>query len=400
LIDIKRKFTNLKANHKLALIITVLIVVWILSGSIISGNPDQSGEIPRSNAQNVIVKVENLQSQSRAREVILYGTAEAKRRVGIIAETDGQVVEVVAKEGQLIKKGDVIIRVDQRERGERLQEAKARVNQRFKQLEAAKKLLDSGHISEISLAGRQADYDEAKADLASSRLTLDRSAVRAPFDGLLDEIKVKEGDYIGVPGFDVIAGGGSGGGATSSNAVAMMIDINPMIVVGYLSEKEREFVKSGMPAEVRAISGKNIEGVVRFISSVADSATRTYRLEVEVDNPDNVLTSDGESAEIIIPTEQVAAFKLSPAWLALDDAGNIGVKLLDDKRKVTFTRVRIFADEPDGIWVTDLSEEINIITQGQALVSDGEILEAGRIQLAGEKNSGEKKSSGGNGGNN
>jgi multidrug efflux system membrane fusion protein len=99
-------------------------------------------------------------------------------------------------------------------------------------------------------------------------------------------------------------------------------------------------------------------------------ATRTFRVEIELPNPDAKLR-DGVTADIHIPVRQIKAMRISPAILILDDQGKVGVRAVVDGR-VKFFPVQIQTDNPDGMWVTGLPDRVNVITVGQEFVNNGE----------------------------
>jgi multidrug efflux system membrane fusion protein len=69
------------------------------------------------------------------------------------------------------------------------------------------------------------------------------------------------------------------------------------------------------------------------------------------------------------------AQKVSPALFALDDAGNVGVRIVNDDRRVEYHPVQIVRDDVDGVWVTGLPEVTTLITVGQELVIPGQEVE-------------------------
>src|SRR5690606_1004951 len=146
------------------------------------------------------------------------------------------------------------------------------------------------------------------------------------------------------------------------------------IAVGEVSERDVREIGVGSPGRVQLVDGTILEGVVRYVSPVADPNTRTFRIELAVPNPDNALPA-GMTAEIRLPAGETEAHFLSPALLTLDDAGNIGVKTVDEHGVVRFHDVEIFRSASDGVWVTGLPEEAVVITVGQGFVAVGERVE-------------------------
>src|SRR5262249_33004901 len=98
-----------------------------------------------------------------------------------------------------------------------------------------------------------------------------------------------------------------------------------------------------------------------------DVSTRTYPVEIQVPNPAYALRS-GVTTQISIPIETVLAHRISPALLALDDEGRVGVRTLDHENRVVFNLVKIINDEGGSVWITGLPEVATLITVGQELV--------------------------------
>jgi len=118
------------------------------------------------------------------------------------------------------------------------------------------------------------------------------------------------------------------------------------------------------------VTGETVEGRVRFVASRADDTTRTFRVEVQLPNPDGKLRV-GVSADIHIPVRQLMAEKISPGILVLDDNGVVGVRAVEHG-VVRFLPVDIVSDGPDGMWVSGLPDHVAVIIVGQSFVSDGE----------------------------
>jgi multidrug efflux system membrane fusion protein len=144
--------------------------------------------------------------------------------------------------------------------------------------------------------------------------------------------------------------------------------------VGAVSEQQVGQIAVGDPATASLVTGETVTGKVRFVASRADTATRTFRVEIELPNPDNRLR-DGVSADIHIPVKRVKAVHISPGILVLDDSGVVGVRVVD-KGIVRFVHVTPISEGPDGMWVAGLPDETQVITVGQQYVTDGEKVKA------------------------
>lgn len=147
-----------------------------------------------------------------------------------------------------------------------------------------------------------------------------------------------------------------------------------MLLVGQVSERDVSRLAIGGTAVGVLASGETATGTISFIGHQADPATRTYRVEATVANADHRLLS-GATAEIAIVVGEVDAHRISSAVLALDDAGQMGVRTVDADSRVRFHPVEIVADADRGVWVTGLPSTVTLITVGHELVVDGERVE-------------------------
>jgi multidrug efflux system membrane fusion protein len=112
---------------------------------------------------------------------------------------------------------------------------------------------------------------------------------------------------------------------------------------------------------------------VTFLSRSADPTTRTFRVELTVPNPDLSLR-DGQTAEILIEAQGVMAHLLAASTLTLDDDGTLGVRAIDEGSAAKFYPVTVLRDTMEGIYVTGLPDQVDVITVGQEFVTDGVIV--------------------------
>ena len=84
----------------------------------------------------------------------------------------------------------------------------------------------------------------------------------------------------------------------------------------------------------------------------------------------------GGTAELRIPAERVLAHRVSPSLLTLDDAGNVGIKIIDDSGRVQFVVADIALSSEEGVWIAGLPSTATIITVGQGFVAAGSLVDA------------------------
>lgn len=341
---------------------------WVASGplGVDSGGQDtmpviaaiaqNSGPEKPGRSGAIAVRARVLEAEHRISDVIVRGRTEALRKVDLKAEIQGRVVKLPKEKGNIVATGDVVCQLALDDLPARRDEALALVRQYELEHKAGKALSSKGYRSETLLAAAAARLVGSKAALARIDTEIRHTAIRAPFDGVLDARPVEIGDYL-----------------KKGEVCGTVIDQDPFLVVGQVSEQDVSLVTLDTVGTAKLITGRTVFGKVRFISSTADPRTRTFRLELEVANTNHELR-DGVTAEIRLPVKRITAHHLSPALLTLDDAGRVGVRVVNQAGEAEFAPVTMEGDDGDGVWVTGLPQTVTVITVGQDFVTDGQTL--------------------------
>jgi multidrug efflux system membrane fusion protein len=356
------QFENLKRYKSwiISAAITSAIALWLLSGQI-GGNNANGDDVPVADQQSEVranVRVRQQTAEEVTRTITVNGRTAPARIVDINAETDGRIVSTGRERGDRLNRGDVIVQLDERDRSARLAQAAATVKQRELEFAAREKLLGDSYVSEAQLQEAAALLEAAKAELTRSELDIDYMLVRAPFDGALQERHVEIGDFV-----------------KRGDPIATFVDDRTLIVSASISEYDAHYIAKGKEGSAELATGEIVTGVVRYMAPVADEATRTFNVELAIDNAAGAYRA-GMTAKLMIPAETVFAQRVSPSLLTLDDAGNLGVKTLNDAGVVEFYRADIVMSSSDGIWIAGLPHLTTLITVGQGFVNEGALVEA------------------------
>ncbi|MDJ0748822.1 MAG: efflux RND transporter periplasmic adaptor subunit [Woeseiaceae bacterium] len=339
--------------------IALAVALWLVSGQFGSDVAEtETVEAPAVVANKNAVRVRTQSAEEVMRTIIVNGKTAPARIVDLAAETDGRIEYIGAERGASLDRGQLIVRLDERDRSARLAQAKATVTQREVEFDARERLKSESYVSEAQLREAVALLEAARAELTRAELDLDYMQIRAPFDGALQARMVEVGDFV-----------------SRGDPIATYVDNRTIIVSANLSEFDARYVSVGDAAEARLATGETVRGHIRFVAPVADEATRTFTVELEVDNADGALRAGG-TAELRIPAEAVLAHRVSPSLLTLDDAGNVGVKIVNGGGEVEFVVADIALSGTDGVWLAGLPETATIITVGQGYVSSGAIVDA------------------------
>ena len=352
-----KSFLKRRRSLIVALTIAVGVSAWVWSGDHAgssSSPPPAHEESALQRQRDLEVRVAELRSQPVSRTVVINGRTEPARAVTLRAEIDGRIVAIEAERGARVAEGDVVVRVDPRDLAARRREALALVKQREIEFDASKKLSAQNFQTQSELAAAEANLEAARAAVARVEIDIANTRLRAPFEGRLDQRMVEIGDYV-----------------NDGNPIGRILQEDPILVAGHVTQQERHHVEAGAPGEARLITGETVEGTVRYVSSESDETTRTFRVELEVPNPDGALVS-GISAEIHLPLAATAAHRVTPALLALDENGRLGIKTVSDEGVVEFHPTEILRAEAGGVWVSGLPDPVQVITVGQGFVRPGQ----------------------------
>ena len=210
---------------------------------------------------------------------------------------------------------------------------------------------------ESTLASLEAQITNVKSVLKNIKLDINKTSIKAPFDGIISEKMVEETEFIsvGTPLFSII-------------------DLDPIKIEGYLSEFDVNKVSVGTKAFIEDSNGIKKSGIISFISPSAETSTRTFEITIEADNKDLSYKS-GITTKIVIKGSELKAHKIPPSILTLLDDGTVGVKAVDNENMVTFYPTKTIKDTIDGMWVSGLPEKVNLIVSGQEYISLGDTVD-------------------------
>lgn len=259
------------------------------------------------------------------------GTIEAGDEVTVSAEFAARIVDLRFDIGDEVERGDVLLKLDDAQVQARIRKIEALIRRAqtvlddsSKDLSRQKRLFETDIASESTLDDAQRmmdtysnDLDSAQADLEIAHVDLDRCTVRAPISGSIAERHASIGEYVspGVPLFDLVG-------------------IDEVKFVCALSERDIIRVKPGdqIAVSIDAHEGRNFDGVLRAIAPSGRRSTRTFRIEIAIDNPAPRLLLPGMSGkativrhrfeDVIIVPEDAIVSEGGATYVYVDDQAN------------------------------------------------------------------------------
>ena len=342
-----------------ALILILLIVLWIGSGLLSNANETQKQLITSEDDTSLneilpSVRYEIMTSRNYYSDFKILATTKAENKIEIKSETDGIISSIPYAKGTFVEKGSIICELQINDRQELLNSAESKLEEAEISYSSSAKLVKNGYAPENQLISKKVDLERTKAEFKKAKIELDRIKIKAPFSGIIDHINPKIGELV-----------------TKGNICAKLINNNPMLVIGNISERNIDKLKIGMPVDIKLITNEVLNGKINFISSSAEPNTRTFLVEAILDNKDHKI-KDGTTAEIIITVKSELAHKFSPAILSLDDNGTTGIKTINDNNLVEFHPVDIINLDDSGAVAINLPKILKVITVGQDYVNVGQ----------------------------
>jgi len=357
--------SKLKFHKVAAVAVLVATAAWVATGeftSVGSAATEEAATPTKPEAKPAPVRTVAVIDPPRlqhARAIKVSGYTDANQRASLAARAAGIIADLPVKLGTRVKAGDLIMRLDAEgkhaeEKISAVANARQLLTQRQSELDAAERLAKSGNLAKLQLDNALSALAAARSQLEAAQADLARNEVLAPFDGVVDKVSVELGSSIQV-----------------GSPVATVLNLNPILAIGEVSERDLSHVSTGHEADVRLVNGLEVKGTVRYVSHDATAATRTYRVEVAVPNDDGRIPA-GMTAEITLRAEPVEATVLPRSVITLSAGGDLGIRAVDADNKVVFYPIDIVDDSPNGLVLGGIPADVKIIVAGQELITEGD----------------------------
>lgn len=217
------------------------------------------------------VEVITLQRRDLAETVTVVGSLAPNEYAIIRPESAGLVRAIYFEEGQQVKQGDLLMKIDDSELRAQYAQVEARFNLAKANVERSENLSESRTISQSEMDRARSEFAASTAELSLLKLRLAKTEVKAPFDGVVGSRSLSPGDYV-----------------TTSTTLTTLNDLSRMKITFQVPERYIEKVKAGTPFRLlsRDIqTAEPITGEVYFVSSVIERETRSSEVKGMLNNP-------------------------------------------------------------------------------------------------------------------
>ncbi|MBS0350741.1 MAG: efflux RND transporter periplasmic adaptor subunit [Proteobacteria bacterium] len=240
--------------------------------------------------QPVTISTSEAKVQPWTSTIQAVGNLTAVNGVDVNSQVPGQVVKVAFQSGQDVKKGNLLVQLDDRLDRQNLQTQMAQLNFVQQDYNRKKALAQQKVISPSELDKANTDLRQAQSVVAAAQLSIAFKQIRAPFNGRLGISQVNVGQYIS-PGVPLVT----------------IQQMDPLFVDFSLPEQQLRLVYNNQPVEVRVdeFPHQRFPGKISAINSRSDPTTHTIGVRAEIPNPDTKLYPGLFAVvNVILPTQQ------------------------------------------------------------------------------------------------
>lgn len=255
---------KIRRNRLSALVVLIALAV----ASYGCGGNSQSKENGEKDKDPVVpVEVAAVKSGDISAYFTGTATVEAEEETGVVAKVSGVVEEIYVEEGDFVKAGTVLAKLDDEMIAVQLEQAKADMRKQENNYQRNQNLHEKSLVSTEVFQQVKFEYERQKAAYALAELSLKYTSIRTPISGVVAERKVKVGNMV-----------------LQNQDIFRVSGLNPLIAVLHVPERQLERMRDGQRAILRidALGGTVFEGFIKRISPVIDAGTGTVKVTLEV----------------------------------------------------------------------------------------------------------------------
>ena len=414
------KLIRVKTSYIWATVIAIAVIAWMVSGQITptksSADKNSKSKIASTELGEIQpITVNAIKVKNRITPLIVRasGVTETLFEIVIVARRKGLITKINFSEGVWVETGDEIVELDRgtlesdlaaaqadrqaadavyadtkkrySENGKisvQLRSAKADLDSKKKTFEISKSLVKQGVQTELALSQKRAllraaetrffelknlpkelELSDSYARLKSIDSTVLRlqeqlnfTKVKVPQHGWLEELNVEIGEFV-----------------DENKPIARLLGLQTLTLTIPIAQANIGKVSIGAEVDIDFGSMGTRKGKVGKIAATANKATRTFNVEITLDNTDAQLRA-GMTAEAEVIIGEVRAVKISPAHLNVQDNGQLTVKIVNDKNRVKIVPVELVRTAGNFAFISGIEDGIILLTAGQAFLSTGELV--------------------------
>jgi membrane fusion protein (multidrug efflux system) len=291
--------------------------------------------------------------------ISLVGNLAADETVEIKNQAAGVIEKIGFKEGQMVKKGEILITIDAQKINAMLAQAEANLGLAQTTFERLASLITAGAISQQELDQSKSDLEAKKAEVDLIKAQLKETIIRSSFDGVMGERNVSLGQFI-----------------DQGTTLTYLISQNPIKAEFHVPEKSLRQLKTGQLIEVTvaAYPDETFKGEVYFIAPQLDEQTRTALVKAKLPNPDGKLRQGMFANLNLIVNVRTHALTI-PEIALIPKGEEVYVFVIDSENKAQMKPVVIGLRIDSKVEITQgLSAGEKVVTEGHQKIGPGSLI--------------------------
>lgn len=293
--------------------------------------------------------------------IMVQGNVDTDLNVLLYPETGGKILGILVKEGQKIYKGQTLIKFDIDLINKNIEEIFSRLKLAEETFNKQKKLWDQKIGSEIQYIQAKSNKESLEATLENAKVQRDRLIVKSPFDGIVDQIYVKEGEVVG-----------------TQVGVVRVISLDKMYIKADVSEKYVSNIKKGTNVNIEIPNSDiKLKSVVSQVADFINVSNRSFKIRVDLPSiRDNNSIKPNLTASLYVRDFNKTGIVIPSKIINIDIDGNKCVFLIKDKEDYSIVEKKIVEVEKEYKGKSLLKSGVNIgdilVEKGIQNISDGQ----------------------------
>lgn len=319
-----------------------------------------------SNKSYPLVNVVDIKPQSFSRYIEVQSNFNTDENVTLFAEYNGILTDVLVKEGQKVQKGQLLAKINNGGLAQQLVQAEVKTELYKTTFQRQEKLWKQNIGSEMQFLQSKAEYEGSENMVKQLRAQLDKTQIRAPFSGMIDEIMIEKGNMVS---------------QGSMSGVMRILNLDQMFVKADVPESYIQHTKLGTKvAIIVSVLNDTIFSKLDQVGNYINPDNRTFSVEAHFKNKDWEVKPNMNGKLRILVYENDSALVVPQNVVSEDADGNKYVYIVKDKQgnKATANRKVIQIGEAQGgafEVINGLSTGDEILNEGARTVLDGQKIE-------------------------
>ncbi|EDP97132.1 efflux RND transporter periplasmic adaptor subunit [Kordia algicida OT-1] len=284
----------------------------------------------------------------------IQGNVDTKKNIVITPEMSGILKQVFVKEGQRVAKGQILARVDDNGLSQQLSQLQIQADLAKTTFERQKRLWDQKIGSEIQFLQTKSAYESQQKAVDQLKIQLGKTAIRAPFSGVVDDVITEQGSVVGA----------------GQTPIIRIVNLRDMYIEAVIPEKYLTNVTEGKDVEVYfPVLGKTIDAKIRQAGDFIDPNNRTFKVEIAVPNKEGNIKPNLTAKLKINDYTNPKAILIPQSVISENAEGDQYVYVAKDieGKSAKAKRVIITTGKPQG----DFIEVTEGLKDGDAVIKEG-----------------------------